>query len=317
MKEISIVIPIYNVENYLEECLESVYKLNLNKEVILVNDESPDNSHLIMEKYKKKYSKETICIYQKNQGLSGARNTGLKLAKGKYIAFIDSDDFIDTEKYQEFFKKGQKENLDIILGSHIKYKNGKYLENIKQKIKIEKLKINSGKVYFTTLVKTKSFKEEVWDDIYKREFLIRNSLKFKQGLIHEDMLFSVQALSKAEKVKYYNIPIYIYRQREGSIMSSISDKNCQHKLYIVKNLLELEEKQLIELDKLDNLLLSILWGIFVNQKQINIKLLKKILNRKNKFSIKEYIKIFVMLLAKIKCQTIEPIEFNKIIKRED
>lgn len=310
MIELSIIVPIYNVEEYLEECLVSIYKLDLIKEIILVNDESPDNSYLIMEKYKKKYPKETIIVYQKNKGLSGARNTGLKLAKGKYIAFIDSDDFIDTKKYQEFFKNGQKENLDIILGNHVKYKNGEYLEFIEKNIKMENLKVGSGKIYFDTAINSKSFKEEVWDDIYRREFLIKNSLKFKENLIHEDMLFSVQALSEAERVKYYNTPIYIYRQREGSIMSSISYKNFQHKLYIVKKLLELEEKQLVKLDKLDNLLLSILWGVFVHKREINIKLLKKILNRKNRFSVSEYLKISIMLLARIKCQIIEPIEFE-------
>ena len=97
--KLSIVVPIYNVEKYLEECLESIYKLNIKKEIILVNDESPDKSYLIIEKYKKLYPNETVIINQKNKGLSGARNSGLEIAKGKYIAFIDSDDFIGATRF--------------------------------------------------------------------------------------------------------------------------------------------------------------------------------------------------------------------------
>ncbi|MGL4687379.1 MAG: glycosyltransferase family 2 protein, partial [Fusobacteriaceae bacterium] len=94
--ELSIIVPIYMVEEYLEECLESLYKIEgIEKEIILVNDGSPDNSYLIIEEFKKKYPKETVIIKKKNGGLSSARNLGISVAKGKYISFIDSDDFID------------------------------------------------------------------------------------------------------------------------------------------------------------------------------------------------------------------------------
>lgn len=308
--KLSVVIPIYNVEQYLEECLESIYKLNIKKEVILVNDESPDNSYKIIEKYKKLYYEETIVINQKNKGLSGARNSGLKVASGEYIAFIDSDDFIDTKKYEEFFKKGQKEDLDIILGTYIKYKDGKYLERYKRNSNINLLGVITGKEFFEKSIKMNSFREEVWDDVYKREFLLKNDLKFKEGLLHEDTLFSIQALIKARKVKYIDIPFYIYRQREGSIMSMLNYKNYQHKILIINELIELQKNGNIKLEGLYKYLLNILWDIFIRGNYISIELLNKLF-LKEIYSIKTYIKIILMYLGKINCKKIKPINLGE------
>ena len=109
MCDISIVIPIYNVEKYLRKCLDSVYSLNLdNKEVILVNDGSTDTSINILNEFKNKYPNKTKIISQKNQGLSEARNIGIKNSNGKYILFIDSDDFIIPTETEEFINFGNR-----------------------------------------------------------------------------------------------------------------------------------------------------------------------------------------------------------------
>lgn len=295
MVELSIVVPIYNVEQYLEECLKSIYKLDIKKEIILVNDESPDNSNKIMEKYKKLYPMDTIIINQKNKGLSGARNSGLKVAKGKYIAFIDSDDFIDTKKYEEFFNKGKHKKLDILIGTYQKYDGKKYLDVCKRDKKINNLGVITGKEFFEKSMELNSFREEIWDDIYNREFLISNNLEFKEGLLHEDVLFFIQALIKAEKVEYLDIPFYVYRQREGSIMSSLSEINYQHKLYIVNELMNLQKE--INLKKLNSYLLGILWSIFRNGKKTNKKLLKELRLLNNNYTMKDYIKLYIMFMS--------------------
>lgn len=302
MKILTIVIPIYNVEKYLEECLESVYNLNLNKEIILVNDESPDNCYKIIDKYKKLYSDETIVINQKNKGLSGARNSGLKIAKGKYIAFIDSDDFIDTQKYEEFFKKGKDENLDIIMGTYKKYKTDKELEICERDKKISSIQITTGKKFFEKSMELNSFREEVWDDIYNREFLIKNNLKFKEGLLHEDALFFIQALAKAERVKYIDIPFYIYRQREDSIMSTQNYKNQQHRIFIVNELIKLQNETKIK--SLNKYSLNLLWNVFINQREVNLNLLNKLIF-KEKYSLKSYLKILIMYTLSLKYKKIE------------
>lgn len=116
--ELSIIVPIYNVEDYLEECLESLYNIkNIELEIILVNDGSKDNSFKIMEKFKDMYPEKTVLINKENGGLSSARNAGMKAAVGEYISFIDSDDFIDVDEFERFFKEGQKDKLDVIVGN--------------------------------------------------------------------------------------------------------------------------------------------------------------------------------------------------------
>ncbi|WP_407536955.1 glycosyltransferase [Cetobacterium somerae] len=310
MIELSIVVPVYNVEKYLEECLKSIYKLNIKKEVILVNDESPDNSYLIINEYQKLYPNETILVNQNNKGLSGARNAGLEIAKGEYVAFIDSDDFIDTKKYEEFFNKGKNQDLDIIIGTYQKYQDGEYLKLCKRDKSINSLGKITGKEFFEKSMELNFFREEVWDDIYKREFLIKNNLKFKERLLHEDTLFFIQALSKAKKVEYIDIPFYIYRQREGSIMSTFSYKNYQHRVLIIKELIEFQEKESIKLKGLNEYLLNILWSIYRIKNEINIELLNKLF-LKETYCVKSYIKIMIMYLAKFKCEVIEPINLEE------
>ncbi|MDG0811835.1 glycosyltransferase [Cohnella rhizosphaerae] len=120
--DLSIIIPVYNVEEYLQECLDSIYKIKeINKEVIIINDGSTDSSQTIIDKYLEKYPLDTKVIIQENQGLSGARNSGLNVAEGEYVTFIDSDDFIIPQKYVELFNLGVNCNLDIIVGG-FKYK---------------------------------------------------------------------------------------------------------------------------------------------------------------------------------------------------
>ena len=308
--ELTLIVPIYNVKDYLEECLSSIYHLNIDKEIILVNDESPDNSYIIMEKYKRLYPKETIIINQKNKGLSGARNSGLRKASGKYVAFIDSDDFIDTKKYENFFNKGKNKELDIIIGNYQKYQDGEYLELCKRDESIKFLGEVTGKEFFEKSIELNSFKEEVWDDIYEREFLIKNNLKFRERLLHEDTLFFIQALSKAKKVEYIDIPFYIYRQREGSIMSSFSYKNHRHRVFIVEKLIEFQEKENIKLKGLNKYLLNLLWEIFKTKNGVNIRLLNKLFLREV-YCIKSYIKIMIMYLSGVKSKKIKPIDLGE------
>lgn len=305
--KLSIVIPIYNVEEYLRECLESIYRLNIKKEIILVNDESKDNSYKIIEEYKNRFPKETIVINQKNKGLSGARNSGLEKAKGEYIAFIDSDDFIRTNEYENFFKKGENKKLDIIIGNHLKYDKNKKIDSFKENKKIDYLGVIDGKSFFEKSIKYNNFKEEVWDDIYNRKFLLENKLKFKEKLLHEDTLFFIQALNKAKKVEYTNTIIYMYRQREGSIMSTQTLRNSQHKIFIIEDLIKAQKEQEIKIKSLNKHLLNMLWGIFIVERKVNIKILNQ-LSFKKIYSLKSYIKIIIMYILSFNCESIKSIE---------
>ena len=225
--ELSIIVPIYNVENYLEECLESLYRIkNINLEIILVNDGSKDNSYKIMEKFKNIYPDITVLVNKENGGLSSARNTGMKVAKGEYISFIDSDDFIDSDEFEKFFKEGQKDKLDVMVGNIRYYTPEKTGTSLFRSELIKNSEVLTGDEFFWKLFqKPKCFREEVVDDIYRRKFLLDNSIWFNEKIVHEDSEFTPLVYLKAQRVKYIDRAFYFYRQRTGSIMNKVSEKS--------------------------------------------------------------------------------------------
>lgn len=225
--ELSIIVPIYNVEDYLEECLESLYNIkNIELEIMLVNDGSKDNSFKIMEKFKDMYPEKTVLINKENGGLSSARNAGMKAAVGEYISFIDSDDFIDVDEFERFFKEGQKDKLDVIVGNMRYYTPEKTGDPLFRSDVIKNSGILKGVDFFWELFqKPKCFREEVVDDIYRREFLLKNDIWFNENIVHEDSEFTPLVYLKAEKVRYIDRAFYFYRQRTGSIMNKVSEKS--------------------------------------------------------------------------------------------
>ncbi|MGL4404023.1 MAG: glycosyltransferase [Fusobacteriaceae bacterium] len=225
--ELSIIVPIYNVENYLRECLDSLYKIEgIDYEIILVNDGSTDSSLQVVREYEKNDNSKTIVIDKENGGLSSARNAGLKRAKGEYISFIDSDDFIDNTLFQDFFHQCQKEKLDVAVGNMRYYQEGKFSPPLFRSEVVKSGEVMNGKKFLDLIMdKPKCFREEVVDDLYRRDFLEENGLFFKEEILHEDTLFTPSVYLKAEKVKYLDYPFYFYRQRVGGIMSEVTQKS--------------------------------------------------------------------------------------------
>ncbi|MGL5053346.1 MAG: glycosyltransferase [Cetobacterium sp.] len=225
--ELTIIVPVYNVEKYLKDCLDSIYKINTIKyEVILVNDGSSDSSLNILKEYYSLYPNFTKIIDKENGGLSSARNAGIREARGEYLSFIDSDDIIDFKGFQDFFKEGQKLDLDVMVGNMRYFTEDKIGEPLFRSEEIKDFTVGKGTKFFLTLFEgTKCFREEVVDDIYKREFICENKLYFHDNLVHEDSYFTPMVYLKARKVKYIDIAFYYYRQRSGSIMSSITENS--------------------------------------------------------------------------------------------
>ena len=224
---ISIIIPIYNVETYLAECLDSIYKLNIkDMEVILIDDGSTDESYKIARTYAEKYLDKTILIQKENGGLSSVRNFGIHIARKKYIAFIDSDDFIDCEKFEKLLKEGSEKDLDVIAGNLMYYRDGKTGEPLFRSEHIRNCGTVTGIEFFhNSFEKPKCFREEVVASFYKTDFLRKNNLFFTEGILHEDSEFTPKVLLKAEKIEYLDYPFYYYRQRSGSIMSKVTEKS--------------------------------------------------------------------------------------------
>lgn len=245
--DLSIIVPIYNVEEYLVECLKSLYKIgSLRYEVILVNDGSKDNSYEIMKEFKKLYPKETIIVDKENGGLSSARNAGLRVAKGKYVSFIDSDDFIDTDEFEKFVIEGIKSRVDMAVGNMRYYVPGRIGEPLFRSKLVKESGIVTGLDFLWSVFQApKCYREEVVDDIYRRDFLIKNNLFFNEEIVHEDSEFTTLAYLRAKKIKYIDKAFYFYRQREGSIMNKVSEKSILSLEKICERLFE-------ELQKIDS-----------------------------------------------------------------
>lgn len=237
--KLSIIIPMYNIQDYIEECLEPLVtqEIKYKYEVLIINDGSTDKSRELAENYIKNLENFKI-IDKKNGGLSSARNTGLNNAIGKYIFFLDGDDFIDIDEIFNMVVMAEEYELEVVIGNGMYYfedtsktiifHQGKALEKFRL--------VATGKKFMEYMIRNNSYKMEVWDKLYNREFLICNNLKFEEGLLHEDELFTPLVLEKALKIKYYGNINYFYRQRKGSINNTIKLKNCLDYIKIANEL---------------------------------------------------------------------------------
>lgn len=234
---ISIIIPVYNVEKYLRQCLDSVLLDNhFTGEVICVNDGSTDGSRALLELYKEQYKNLTI-IDQPNSGLSVARNTGLEKATGDYVLFIDSDDWLIKDQLQNLF--GRIDGEDVIYFNAIKFfeQTGEFASDL-HLLEINKV---SGQEYYEIAQTAHRNMPAVCvcGGIYKRNFLLENNLWNEPGIYHEDEYFTPQVMLKAKSVSSVDICLYAYRIRSGSITSALDAKHIKDMLFIVRNLIKI------------------------------------------------------------------------------
>lgn len=297
---VSIIIPVYNVEKYLEECLESAVNQSFKSiEIIAVNDGSTDSSLKILERYAEQYDNIRI-INQQNMGLSGARNTGLKSAKGKYVYFLDSDDYIDLNMIEECFELAENKNLDIInFDAQVFYEKG-FESDFKpnyNRSNVLKSDIYTGEKFYQYLISKNAYKASVCLSFYRRELLQKYNLTFYEGITHEDELFSAKAFLLAKRVTYYPKGYFHRRVRKGSIMTQAKSlKNIEgyltvaNELYKVMKSIDNQETKNILNDQIFNFYSSCIGlsvSVFDDQNELitQIKRIrKKILNN---YSLKE------------------------------
>jgi glycosyltransferase involved in cell wall biosynthesis len=237
--KLSIIVPVYNVEEYILECVQSLCNQTLKDiEIIVVDDGSTDNSINIVKEFKDKRIK---IVTQQNGGLSSARNTGMKVAKGEYITFVDSDDYIGIKTaYEEMYNIAIRENSDIVAGNCLWYYSEEKKYKMDRKMTSFCKSPMQSEEFFIQCLKTKRVYVPVWLNIYKRNLLIDNNLYFKQGIYHEDEEFTPRVLLMAELVSIYNKEFYIYRQRENSITNS-SKLNMKRGFDVLRISLELKK----------------------------------------------------------------------------
>ncbi len=214
---LSIVIPVYNVEPYIKRCLDSVVSLPIyDYEIIIVNDGTKDRSIEIIKQFIPE-NNNIVIIDQENQGLGEARNTGLRHAKGEFVYFLDSDDYINSSAFQALFNK-KLPDVDVIIGDYNIEKNNSITQG---SYKIEtNTDIQSNGVSFFLQFYRKNINTMVWRSIYRRQFLISNNLFFIKGIFHEDLNWTPKVILKANKILYSPISFYYYQIRLGSIINS-------------------------------------------------------------------------------------------------
>lgn len=213
---ISIIVPCYKVDMYLDECISSIVNQTYkNLEIILVNDGSPDRCPIICEEWSKKDSRIKV-IHKKNGGLSSARNAGLDIARGEYVSFIDSDDFID-DTFIEFLYMNLIENkVDISCCGYYHYFN-KNLKEIRHFKNIQLLMDSCEAIKIMNTIGY--FGVGSWNKLYKRELF--NNIRFPIGKLSEDWFILYKLIHKSNKIHYDSQPKYYYRQRAGSITRNI------------------------------------------------------------------------------------------------
>ncbi len=223
--KVSVVIPVYNVERYLERCVQSVQRQTYQDvEIILVDDGSPDNSGLLCDQLAEKDPRIRV-IHQENQGLSGARNTGIHNATGEYIIFMDSDDeWLLDDGLEALLNNGKGndlivfKNADIWENGHITQLRDYDVENI--------AKLPDAHAVFYHLVITGQFRMSACFLLIRRELLVNHEIYFPIGYISEDVFWSLHLWQNARTVTITNLELYGYYHRSGSLSSTPSRKAC-------------------------------------------------------------------------------------------
>ena len=229
--KVTVVIPIYNVEEYLVECLESVINQTYqNLEIICVEDKSTDNSLDILYQYVERDSRIQLFCNAENKGLAYSRNVGLNIAKGEYVLFVDSDDYI-TEDLITMCIQNVDDN-DIVCFNYVQFDDIHGYQT-PHRYKMEDGKYE-GKSYFVESVMNDSIVFSAWSKFYRRAFLDNNDIRFCDGLLYEDILFSFTCFLKASGIYSLSKQAYWYRIRYDSIMTKkIAEQNLESYFFII------------------------------------------------------------------------------------
>ena len=237
--KVSIIAPVYKVEKYLARCMDSLLNQSLKDiEIIMVDDGSPDNCPALCDEYAAKDERVKV-IHKKNEGLGFARNSGLEIARGEFVAFVDSDDYVKTSMFEELYAKGEEIEADVVFCNYSKVgRNGK----VKDIIEETQEAVYDTKDSIVQLIldmvgssptsdKDRKFNMSVWHGIYKLSKIKKNNIKFlsEREMISEDIIFHINYLDVVETIKYINTCNYYYCENVESLTRTLRidrfDKN--------------------------------------------------------------------------------------------
>lgn len=224
MPKVSVIVPVYNVEKYLIKSLDSLVNQTLKDiEIIVVNDGSTDNSKKIIEIYKEKYQDKIKYLEKPNGGLSDARNFGIPHATGEYIAFLDSDDYVELDTYEKMYNKAKEENADMV--------ECDFIWEYPDKRKIDNGIIYNGKKEMLTYARVVA-----WNKLIKRDLLEKYKIEFPKGLRYEDVEFFYKMVPYYNKVSFVKEPLIHYIQRESSI-SKVQNERTKEIFEVLDNVI--------------------------------------------------------------------------------
>lgn len=219
MDLISLIVPIYKVEAYLDRCVRSlVAQTYQNLEIILVDDGSPDNCPAMCDAWAERDSRITV-IHKENGGLSDARNAGMEIAAGEYIAFVDSDDWVSVHYIEALYRAVQKTGAEIAACDVVVA----YDENTQVPPLDTSLRLCSAEEAIGDILRGSGFRAVAWNKLYRKSIL--ENERYPVGKFHEDEFFTYRILAKAKKLVYVDCGLYFYYQRPDSIMNSVSMKH--------------------------------------------------------------------------------------------
>ena len=267
---ISVIVPIYNVEKYVNKCVDSIMSQTYkNIEIILVDDGSTDKSGSIVEEYKNKDVRIKV-IHKENGGLSDARNYGMKYSNGKYLLFIDSDDWIDNSMIEIIYRNLKEYNADISICEFIE--EDEKGEKLSYKKYDDKIHIFDSKDAIRELITQKYITNHAWNKLYKKE--VFNNVEYPKGQLMEDVSTTYKLIENSNKVVYQNTSLYHYIQRSKSILGNINARriNDQEKAFFERDEYLLkkypEYKTEIEIDYIMNIKTLYYLAIMCNEKSL-------------------------------------------------
>lgn len=223
--KVSVIVPVYNVEAYLERCLDSLVKQTLEEmEIIVVNDGTKDNSQAIIDRYAAAYPQKVISLIKENGGLSDARNYGIPYAHGEYIGFVDSDDYLNVTMYQKLYDRAAETDSDIVVCGYYGIDENTETRRFFQRGSTLEFGVSlheNPKLLYTNA-------PYAWNKIYRRALFERTGIRFPKGKIYEDIATIYPLMLHANRISKVNEPLYYYiLKREGAITATFSENILQ------------------------------------------------------------------------------------------
>ncbi|MCE5221490.1 MAG: glycosyltransferase [Clostridium sp.] len=245
---ISIIIPVYNVGEYIKECLDSILMQTYKDlQIIIVDDGSSDNTMNIVKEYEDKFE-NVIILYQKNQGVSVARNTAFDYIKGEYTIYIDPDDFLELDMLENMYNRAKKDHVDIVISEYYVYYNDKDNRNY-----IEKYNVDSREIYnnydVIDFMLNYELQGQLWNKFFKTELLKQIKFKFEPNRYIQDVFPVFKAIYKSKGIAFIDKPLYYYRQRATSTVHKKNAKLAEDYYFAMSSIINYIKDKNIKVNK--------------------------------------------------------------------